>query len=44
MSAFNRLTSNPRFVSVVIQDKKDIYPALKHFFGPQEARAAAMSV
>jgi hypothetical protein len=44
MSAFQRLTTNPRFVPVVVQEKTDIYPALRRFFGPQAQQVAAVSV
>jgi sporulation protein YhbH len=41
MSAFARLTANPRFIPVLIQEKTDIYPALKRFFGSPPQRAAS---
>jgi uncharacterized protein len=40
MTAFQRIAANPRFIPVVIQEKGDIYPALRRFFGPAEATAA----
>jgi uncharacterized protein len=42
MTAFQRIAANPRFIPVVIQEKGDIYPALRRFFGPAEATAAAL--
>lgn len=36
MSAFLTI-QNPRFVSVTIADKADVYPALRKFFTPREA-------
>jgi|DewCreStandDraft_5_1066085.scaffolds.fasta_scaffold00142_71 sporulation protein YhbH len=41
MSAFSTIT-DPRFVSVVIRDKRDVYPALKKFFSKKEAEVAAL--
>lgn len=42
MSAFQRLTANPRFIPVLVQEKTDIYPALKRFFGSPEPAAVAL--
>lgn len=32
MTAFNEGIKDPGFVGVVINDKKDVYPALRRFF------------
>ena len=32
-------TGSPKFLSVTIADKSDVYPALRLFFGPREATA-----
>jgi len=40
LSIFNdRLKNNERFVGVRIDDKEDVYPVLKQFFGLHNAEA-----
>lgn len=39
MHAFDEI-SDPRFVRVIIEDKADVYPALRTFFGPRQEEVA----
>jgi len=38
MSAFSKI-DDPLFVGVTIEDKKDVYAALRKFFSPRDATA-----
>jgi len=40
MSAFSKV-DDPKFVGVTIEDKKDVYAALRKFFAPREVTASA---
>ncbi len=40
MSAFSKI-DDPRFVGVTIEDKKDVYAALRKFFSPRDVSAPA---
>ena len=40
MSAFSKI-QDPKFVGVTIEDKKDVYAALRKFFAPREVVASA---
>ncbi|NLC58120.1 MAG: sporulation protein YhbH [Armatimonadetes bacterium] len=40
MSAFSKI-QDPKFVGVTIEDKKDVYSALRKFFSPREVPASA---
>lgn len=40
MSAFSKITDQ-KFVGVTIEDKKDVYPALRKFFSPREVGTSA---
>ena len=42
MSAFSKI-DDPLFVGVTIEDKKDVYAALRKFFSPREAHSARAS-
>jgi len=42
MNAFQSIKSD-RFIPVIITDKKDVHPALKKFFSPQESPADAQA-
>lgn len=40
MSAFSKV-QDPKFAGVTIEDKKDVYPALRKFFSPREVTSGA---
>jgi hypothetical protein len=42
MNAFQSI-KNDRFIPVIITDKKDVHPALKKFFTPQDSPAEAIA-